>query len=169
MYDGNTMVEMKNRGLLCGLRGNLAETENSIKKDAVADFFRTRMQIKKAKCRRSVPSWCLPNEMWRLLLCTPLPEVEQRRGIDSSACYESMRPMHEIICQILVKIRVDRKAPMQRHHSKVFSLPKKNPANVSVMYGAQKAVHTLDSLGKAYYKQIMNECKIDPAKHYEYG
>ena len=75
----------------------------------------------------------------------------------------------QMVCQILLKIRVTQVTPVLWHTSHPFSLYKKSPAGVKCAYDGQRAVHGLDPVGKAYYKAMHSNANIQPIQPFEYG
>jgi len=140
-----------------------------IRKLVLQDLRAIKTSIKHAKCRRTVPSNALPNEVWRLLLCELLPCNQQTSGIGYDTSIVTLRPFHEIFCHVLVLARVTGCPPVQWHCSQAFSLYKKDPNDVEVLFDAQRTIHSLDPIGKAYFRNIYNKSNIPVVQPFEYA
>jgi hypothetical protein len=104
-----------------------------------------------------------------MLLCVNLSNDLPRTGIGSPKHYKELKSCRFLLLQIMIKIRVDVQSPLSWHRSKVFSLFKKNPAKVNVPFDAQRAIHSLDAFGKAYYKNIWDRSTHTEPLEYEFG
>ena len=126
------------------------------------DFFALRKKIGKARCRRVVPPWAVLAEAWRILLCKSLFLSGERRGIGYDTHMHRLWYMHRIMAQVMLKMRVDNRAPRLWHRSRVFSLYKKSLEDVSEPYDAQRAVHGLCPVGKGVYAHMFDQSRPPP-------
>ncbi len=144
--------------------------DRSVVVQAKRDWWQIRKNIKYARCRRSVPQHALPNEVWRMvLLLLRKREHDEYKGIGYERGATSPIRFCNMAFKCLCLIRHTNVAPMQWHCSKSFSLPKKHPAEVKVAYDCQRAVHSLDPVGKAYYKGLLNNASIPQPLMFEYA
>ncbi len=139
-------------------------------KQAKKDWWQIKKHIKYARCRRSVPQHAIPNEVWRMiLLLLPAKNLGEYKGVGCAEGAKNPILFCNMMFRCLCMIRHTKIAPLQWHCSKSFSLPKENPADVAVAYDAQRTVHTLDPVGKAFYKRLLCSASIPKPLHYEFA
>jgi len=133
------------------------------------DFRAVRKNCKYAKCRKGVPTFSVPNEVWRFVF--GIYNLDDRaEGLGSSnkvkaKCFEFQKWIFQLFCLI----RHTSLAPVQWHNSKAFSLPKKSAISVDVVFDAQRTVHTLDPLGKSFYRHILFQGNLPEPTMSEFG
>ena len=148
---------------------------DEVVKLAKKDWHATLKNIRKAKCRRSVPSHALPNEIWRILLCL-FPRLSPEANHDmpnGSGIGFDLSPLNcvyfkKLVFACLCVVRATNIAPLQWHRSKCFSIPKKNPAEVQLAFDSQRSIHSLDPFGKGFYKHILDQSTpqhVSPNEH----
>ena len=111
--------------------------------------------VRNSKCRRTAPDFALPNEIWRMFL--GIFQQKKGSGIGFSTGKPNFRKIKQMLFQFLCVLRWTNIAPMSWHHSHAFSLPKKEQSSVTVAFDAQRTIHTLDALGKSFYKHLLNK------------
>ena len=92
----------------------------------------------------------MPNEIWRLLLCVRIKANVQECGIGFDLVQKSLVDFHEMFGHLLVVVRKQKCAPMMWHRSQAFSFFNQDPSQVELLYDAQRTVHTLGPVGKAF-------------------
>jgi len=147
-------------------------------KNAKQDFYGIQKNIRKAKCRRTSPEHAMPNEVWRILL-----GLYPRKPTNSGKCgkhdlghgigYEEGSieciKFKQMFFTILCMIRKTGCAPLSWHLSKSFSLPKKNPDIVNIAMDALRNIHTLDPVGKSFYKHVLDRASPPVPLPNEFG
>ena len=120
---------------------------------AMKDWAGIRREIKKSKCRRVSPEDSMPNEVWRLIFqIQPEFKVHSLNGENRQKRCIRVRQM---FFQFLCVLRSTNVAPISWHHSQAFSLPKKDPSSVKYAFDSQRMIHTLDPIGKHFYKHVI--------------
>jgi hypothetical protein len=78
--------------------------------------------------------------------------------------------MKQMLFQFLCVLRWTNIAPTSWHHSHAFSPPEKEQSSVAVAFDAQRTIHTLDALGKSFYKHRLNKSGAkNICNNYEYA
>lgn len=113
-----------------------------------------------------MPENSIPNEIWRILLGTSSTSLSTGIGHEHTNI-----PIHfqQLLFQVFCLVRKTQASPLQWHCSKSFSIAKKNQAEVLHAFDAQRTVHTLDPVCKAYYKHLLDCMHLPPPIENEYG
>ena len=128
--------------------------------------WRTQRELRHARLRRTPPQWSFPAVVWRMLLepgrgmrCARLGVGAEKPAISNTNVSKGFLMLH-------ASMQASWQSPACWHRSSAFTVAKKSakpgPSGLRLL-------HTLESLGKAYYAQVWKRVPKTYLRHYATG
>ena len=131
-----------------------------------ASAYRTRKALQYTKLRRTPPPWSFPAAVWRILLERRVPKRVQRLGLGATHQPTPAPNVHQAFTVLHASMQATGSTPQSWHRTGAFTTPKHNGKQG---LPGQRLLHTLESLGKAYFAQLWKRMPRTYTRHYATG
>lgn len=143
-------------------------TDRHLRRRALADVRGVARHVRNARCRKAVPSWALPNEVWRMVLAPSNVQPPKYSGVGwqqpsiNDGAFSMMVDFHSFV-------RRRKTTPACWHLSTGYSLPKPSAEAKKIVFDRQRLVHSLDPYGKAFYRFMWHSGTPPAPRCWEHG
>ena len=132
----------------------------------VASAWRTKKQLHYSKLRKTPPPWSFPVAVWRILLERSNARPPRRLGLGATSRPVPARQVQQGFHILHSSMLATCSTPHSWHRSGAFTTPKTNGKTGPA---GQRLLHTLESLGKAYYAQVWKQLRAHYSRPYASG
>lgn len=101
--------------------------------------------------RKSVPTWSVPGEIWRMLLYPNAPSANKRSGLGFHNVHFDNTMVQKRLLQGFAAVRRYNRTPSQWQLSQTHKLSKRNGKEGC---HALRTINSLDCIGKCFYKHV---------------
>eukprot|EP00438_Fugacium_kawagutii_P012057 Skav222358 [mRNA] locus=scaffold7159:173:2950:- [translate_table: standard] len=132
----------------------------------ISSASRTRKALRYAKLRRTPPPWSFPAAIWRILLERRAPQRVQRLGLGATSTPAPAPQVQHGFTMLHASMQATKRTPQTWHKTGAFTTPKHNGKQG---LSGQRLLHSLESLGKAYFSQVWKRMPDTYSRHYASG
>ena len=118
---------------------------------AEMDYKAVRQLLWSHPFRKSVPTWSVPAEIWRMLLYPNVPSASRRSGLGFRIAHFDNTMVHKRFFQGFAAVRRYNRTPSQWQLSQTHKLSKRNGKEGC---HALRTINSLDCIGKCFYKHV---------------
>ena len=130
------------------------------------DMCRVAKQTWYAKTHKAVPTWTVPNELWRMLFYPNYHARQQRTGLGYSAEMLATPNFRSCLQQTLCQVRCSGSAPIEWHCSQGTQIDKQNG---KPLCEGIRVINVLCPFGKHVYRTLWNRGRPQSARGYAAG